>query len=146
MHLIIFGIFAHQLYAMKQKYNRRLFLKSIAVFMGVLFLGLWERMVNNKSKNEIKKSVVMPLASLTGVNFFDGFIVVKNDNQYQVLSSKCTHLGCRINQLSQEKLLCPCHGSSYTLGGQVITGPAIKPLPQLPFELNADQQTLTVEL
>ena len=131
---------------MKQKYNRRLFIKFIAAFIGLLFLGLWQRMVDSKSKNEIKKPVVVPLAGLTGVNFFDDFIVIKKDDQFEVLSSKCTHLGCRINQQSQDKLMCPCHGSSYKLNGQVVTGPAIKPLPQLAYQINTDQQTLTVEL
>jgi len=114
--------------------------------MGLLFLGLWQRMVDSKSKNEIKKPVVVPLAVLTGVNFFDDFIVIKKDDQFEVLSSKCTHLGCRIDQQSQDKLMCPCHGSSYKLNGQVVTGPAIKPLPQLAYQINTDQQTLTVEL
>ncbi|MFA5416851.1 MAG: Rieske (2Fe-2S) protein [Bacteroidales bacterium] len=131
---------------MKQKYNRRLFIKSIAAFMGLTFLGLWHRMVDNKSKNEIKKPVVVQMAALTGVNFFEDFIVIKKDDQFEVLSSKCTHLGCRIDQQSQDKLMCPCHGSSYRLNGQVVTGPAIKPLLQLAYQISTDQQTLTVEL
>lgn len=41
----------------------------------------------------------------------------------------CTHLGCKVEWESQEKIfLCPCHASEFGVDGKVLNGPATKPL------------------
>jgi Rieske Fe-S protein len=53
------------------------------------------------------------------------------------LSAVCTHLGCITRYLSDEKAIaCPCHGSRFDLEGNVVHGPAPRPLPWL--EVTAD--------
>lgn len=53
------------------------------------------------------------------------------------LSAVCTHLGCITRFLSDEKCIaCPCHGSRFDLEGNVIHGPAPRPLQWL--EVQAD--------
>lgn len=46
------------------------------------------------------------------------------------LSLVCTHLGCTVN-VTAEGLSCPCHGSRFDRQGQVLQGPADRPLPRL---------------
>ena len=48
------------------------------------------------------------------------------------LSAVCTHLGCITRFKSDERVIaCPCHGSRFDLEGNVIHGPAPRPLPWL---------------
>jgi cytochrome b6-f complex iron-sulfur subunit len=45
------------------------------------------------------------------------------------LSAICTHAGCSMNFVASTHILdCPCHGSQFDEHGQVIQGPARKPL------------------
>lgn len=55
-------------------------------------------------------------------------------------SKICTHVGCPVALYEQQThhMLCPCHQSTFdvTDGAKVIFGPAHRPLPQLPIEVD----------
>jgi ubiquinol-cytochrome c reductase iron-sulfur subunit len=64
-------------------------------------------------------------------------------------SKICTHAGCAVALYRkptfpvvepQDALVCPCHYSTFDpfTGGSVIYGPAGRPLPQLPLEIDSD--------
>lgn len=54
---------------------------------------------------------------------------VDEDDNLHLMSAKCTHLGCIVAWNPGEKQFqCPCHGSVYSPKGEVIRGPAAKPL------------------
>ncbi|MFC0675970.1 cytochrome bc1 complex Rieske iron-sulfur subunit [Brachybacterium hainanense] len=64
-------------------------------------------------------------------------------NGYQgilAFSKICTHVGCPVALYEQQThhMLCPCHQSTFdvTDGAKVIFGPAHRPLPQLPIEVD----------
>ncbi|MDZ5620720.1 Rieske 2Fe-2S domain-containing protein [Nocardioides sp. HM23] len=63
-------------------------------------------------------------------------------------SKICTHVGCPIslNERTTHHLLCPCHQSTFDMtdSGNVIFGPAGRPLPQLPIEID-DQGYLVAQ-
>ena len=53
------------------------------------------------------------------------------------LSAVCTHLGCITRYRSDENAIaCPCHGSRFDLEGDVVNGPAPRPLPWLDVQIN----------
>jgi len=42
----------------------------------------------------------------------------------------CSHMGCRLSKNKEENSLdCPCHGSRFSLDGNVIENPAISNIP-----------------
>lgn len=59
-----------------------------------------------------------------------GYIYAKSSSEVMVFSNICTHQGCEVpfNQSSQA-FVCPCHGSTFSLSGEVVKGPAQTRLP-----------------
>ncbi len=55
--------------------------------------------------------------------------IVRNEEGIYALWARCTHLGCTPNWFQAEsRFRCPCHGSNFTAKGDVVAGPAPKPL------------------
>jgi ubiquinol-cytochrome c reductase iron-sulfur subunit len=61
---------------------------------------------------------------------------------YIAYSKICTHAGCPVGlyRTAEHRLLCPCHQSTFDVldGATPTFGPAARPLPQLPLQLQAD--------
>jgi ubiquinol-cytochrome c reductase iron-sulfur subunit len=57
-------------------------------------------------------------------------------------SKVCTHAGCPVGLYveTEHALRCPCHQSTFDVytGADPISGPAVRPLPQLPLEVDAE--------
>jgi ubiquinol-cytochrome c reductase iron-sulfur subunit len=61
---------------------------------------------------------------------------------YFAYSRVCTHAGCPVGlfEVTTCLLMCPCHQSTFDVlrGAQPTSGPAARPLPQLPLYVDAD--------
>ncbi len=61
---------------------------------------------------------------------------------YVAYSKLCTHAGCPVGlyRAAEHRLICPCHQSTFNVldGAQPVFGPAGRPLPQLPIQLQDD--------
>lgn len=53
--------------------------------------------------------------------------LVRKGNGFRAMSGVCTHLGCTVNR-DDAGYRCPCHGSVFDQDGQVLSGPAPRPL------------------
>jgi len=59
--------------------------------------------------------------------------VRQSKDEITVFSPICPHLGCGFRwDDGERKFKCPCHGSDYSVTGQVLAGPAPRPLDVLP--------------
>ncbi|MFN2397777.1 MAG: ubiquinol-cytochrome c reductase iron-sulfur subunit [Gemmatimonadaceae bacterium] len=65
------------------------------------------------------------------------YVLALGDGSFSVLSPICTHLGCAV-EIEGERLVCPCHGSTYDRGGKVLVGPAQLPLGRYRAEVSPD--------
>jgi menaquinol-cytochrome c reductase iron-sulfur subunit len=64
--------------------------------------------------------------------------VKKPDGSVTVYSPICTHLGCGYRwDDTDHRFECPCHGSRFDADGQVVGGPAPRPLDILPAKVES---------
>ncbi|GGN11982.1 QcrA and Rieske domain-containing protein [Halarchaeum nitratireducens] len=68
---------------------------------------------------------------------------------YSAYSAVCTHAGCTVSQRTgpnNRDFLCPCHQSQFNpqQGAEVVSGPAPRPLPQLPVGIAEDGDQLII--
>ncbi|MBM7800238.1 Rieske Fe-S protein [Microlunatus panaciterrae] len=50
--------------------------------------------------------------------------------QFKAFSKICTHAGCPVGQIQNAEIICPCHGSHFSItDGSPVSGPAQKALP-----------------
>ncbi len=63
----------------------------------------------------------------------DGVAVVRRGVELFALDLACTHLGCTVTA-TESGFACPCHGSRFGSGGEVLNGPAPRGLVRLAVE------------
>lgn len=52
--------------------------------------------------------------------------------EFVAFSAICTHQGCPVEDIAQGVIICPCHGSQFSIeDGSVVAGPAPSPLPEV---------------
>lgn len=63
---------------------------------------------------------------------------------FHVFSAVCTHRGCTVSDVTDQRIDCPCHGSQFAItDGSVVTGPARRSLPKRSFEIKKGKLFLT---
>jgi len=103
------------------------------------FLVLLNRMVkDHKRFGSTQRELRLNNSIPSGLSISDEVILYKTNKELKVYSARCTHLGCKINQIEGDEIVCPCHGSRYNFEGKPVKGPSIKNLKELKFELEGN--------
>ena len=87
------------------------------------------------------------LNNIGGYIYSNGVIVCRvssADLGFVALAQTCTHNGCTVAyNVGSQNLLCPCHGGTYDLNGNVTGGPPPNPLTK--YTVTRTNNTLTVK-
>lgn len=124
--------------------NRRIFLKVISVGIASFFVFIWNKFTLAQIELVRQKEKILPFNKNKQLSFFENYIVVNQNETTTVLSSHCTHLGCKINKVEKGRLACPCHGSEYDLDGNVLKGPAFKNLEKISWKISNDGTNIEI--
>ena len=62
-----------------------------------------------------------------------------DDGGFLALSRTCTHLGCTVPWVEEEKkFICPCHASAFDIRGEVVSPPAPRALDTFPVRIEGE--------
>ena len=67
----------------------------------------------------------------------DPIYVLASGEEFIAVSPICTHRGCTVD-VHGLRLVCPCHGSTYSRDGTVLKGPAQRALTRFPVSRVGD--------
>jgi cytochrome b6-f complex iron-sulfur subunit len=130
--------------------NRRKFLNRLWAFLCLAaaaeFVWLGFSFMNSRKKRSqtVEKAstiIAGPMESfardsVTAIPSGRFYLARLNDGSFLALSRTCTHLGCSVPwDEEKRKFICPCHGSTFSLTGEVLTSPASMPLDIYPVRL-----------
>ena|SRR5687768_7144699 len=73
----------------------------------------------------------------------DPVYVLASGGAFVAVSPICTHRGCTVD-VQGERLVCPCHGSTYDREGKVLKGPAQRALSQ--YRVTRTGDVLVIEV
>jgi Rieske Fe-S protein len=77
-----------------------------------------------------------------GVILADKKIVVTQPTKgkFKAFTAVCTHMGCTVDKVKDGTIMCPCHGSQYSVkDGSVTGGPAPKALAEIAVKVEGDE-------
>jgi Rieske Fe-S protein len=73
----------------------------------------------------------------------DVVVTQPTKGNFKAFTATCTHQGCIVGRVKDGLIICPCHGSRYSItDGSVVQGPAPSPLAELAINVTAGQITL----
>jgi nitrite reductase/ring-hydroxylating ferredoxin subunit/uncharacterized membrane protein len=62
-----------------------------------------------------------------------GVMLARHHGEIRAIADRCSHRGCSLAEgtLREGTITCRCHGSTFTLDGRIVNGPATAPQPSL---------------
>ena len=126
----------------RRRFLRRIGQWSVVAALSTQFAGVVRAFVPRVLYEPSKKfKLGTPAQYPEGVTFVPAhrLFVVRERNQFHVISAACTHLGCTVEWKAEgSEFDCPCHGSKFTADGERFAGPAPGALPLYPLSVSGD--------
>jgi len=115
--------------------SRRKFITTVALLLAsgsLLFRYLTPR---STRKRQILVSAATKDVPVNGALVFmdERLALLRDEKGIYAMNLICTHLGCTVT-VKEGTISCPCHGSLFDRQGNVLKGPADRPLARLPVE------------
>ena len=130
-----------------EKISRNKFFKILGSIIFLPFIYSWIFLIKRHQLiNSGAGQLIIPLNLPPGISFINEVIINNQPEGFTIFSAKCTHLGCKIDNIENNHLICPCHGSVYKTDGSVIKGPSRKPLTKLKYSIDKEKANLIIEL
>ncbi len=123
--------------------SRRAFFSKLWIGLGILalfeFAGVvlaYLRTIKTRAKPSELETIIeagpvnsFPRNSVSAFVRGKFYLSRLEDGGFLAVSRKCTHLGCTVPWIDEEKkFACPCHGSTFDIRGEVISPPAPRAL------------------
>ncbi len=75
------------------------------------------------------------------------WVVRTNQDTVVAYAPQCTHLGCAYHwDESCDQFVCPCHDSRFSIDGNVLSGPAARPLDRYPVRVENSKLLIGSEI
>jgi Rieske Fe-S protein len=86
--------------------SRKKFLKKLGTAALIPFGAAWYSSVaRDMAYSRINKVKLKYSEIENGITFRDDIIINKKDNDIKIYSSKCTHLGCKLNKMDNNEIV-----------------------------------------
>jgi cytochrome b6-f complex iron-sulfur subunit len=134
--------------------TRRSFLKLLTSIFGLTALGAFAyplfRFLLPVETGARLKAVEVPKSELPlggakdlTIGTTPAILLHTKDKGFFAFSRVCTHMGCLvIYHPERQEFICPCHGGTFDLDGNVISGPPPRPLPR--FSVRVEGNNLVI--
>jgi nitrite reductase/ring-hydroxylating ferredoxin subunit len=114
--------------------------RGLAALLALPFAATLVAMLGGVRRSAQPVAFPIPGDVPIGLSIVDGVVIHRSaTGGVQAFLGRCTHLGCRIDRVAGDVVVCPCHGSRFRSDGSVATGPAARPLT--PLVLDPDPKT-----
>lgn len=125
--------------------HRRQFFKIALTTLGIVSLFAFRKAVIKQISVRSKSTRILIDSAGPKIQIQEAVIITRLADDVNVFVRTCTHLGCPLSNEADQFIVCPCHGSKFSLKGEVLNGPARKPLNKLPTLVDPDTGNMFVE-
>lgn len=118
--------------------RRKVLRQAMAAAVGLPLLGALVAMLRRVQTRQVPLAVKLPADIPSGLSVVEAVVLQRDqDGTLHAFSGQCTHLGCHLDRIVGDEVVCPCHGSRFRADGSVASGPATRSLTPLKLEPDA---------